>query len=914
MHRMLQRTIVPALSLLVPALIASACSDNDAIVGGGTAGENASGSAGTSAGGRSGGGGSSGSTAGGANAGEAGEAGSSGSAGEGGEGGEGGDVGTGGTGGTAGTAGTGGGTPGVVVGDTYVLTSANRLLYVNRGSGAVASTVSVTGLPTGEAIVGADTRPADGALYVLTSAGKVFTLNLVSGVATLKATLDADPTDTTDAFVALTGSNFGVDFNPVANRLRVVSSSGQSLRINVDAATDNTITDSALNPGNPTVTAAAYTNSFAAACRTQLFVIDSTSNTLLLQDPPNDGKLTAVGALGVDVVAASSFEIVTSGSGANAGLVASGKNLYDVNLTTGAASNPRALALNNDESVIGVGIAPPAQAPTQALGELLGVSVTNKLVSLNRAAPGKLCTSTAITGLAQSEDVLGIDVRPADGALYALGSTGKLYTVNPGTAVATLKNTLAADAADLTAPFTALSGTNYGIGFNPVADRLRVVSDAGQNLRISVDIATGTTTDATLNGGTPSVTAVAYSNSFAGARSTTLFGLDTVADTLVVIGGDPGVALAPAPIPLCPTDVGNPNCGVVNTIGGLGIGDVTGVNGFDIDGKSGVAGSALAALTIGTATTSSLYSIDLTTGAASNPPGVANPTIGGGEALRGLVFAANPSVSVLALSSDNHLLRFTASAPNTLTADVPVSGLQVSENLLGLDIRPLDGKAYGVGSSGRLYTVDTTTGAATLVGALSAASGDDNPFSALPVGASYGLDFNPVPDLLRFVADSDENLRIVPSARSLNSVAQVAGATFTDTLLTPGTASVVAAAYTNSFAGATLTTLYGIDATGDTLVRQGGPDGTPSPNAGALADVGLLGIDVLGDAGFDIAGGRNGLALAAIRTGDTGTSSRLYAVNLATGAAAAYPVTSGTTIIGTQGTTQQIRSLTIDLK
>jgi len=907
MNRMLQRTIVPALSLLVPGLIAAACSDNDELMGGGSSGATAAGNAGTSAGGRGGAGGSSGSTAGGTNAGDAGAAGSAGDGGTGN-----GEAGMG--NGAAGDGGAAGADPGVVVGDTYVLTSANRILYVNRGSGAVASAVSITGLPTGEAVVGVDTRPTDGALYALTSAGKVYTINAVTGVATLKTTLDADPTDATDPFVALAGSNFGVDFNPVANRLRVVSSSGQSLRINVDAASDNTITDGALNPGNPTVTAAAYTNSFAAACRTRLYVIDSTSNRLLLQDPPNDGKLSEVGALGIDIVAASSFEIVTSGLGVNSGLVASGKNLFDVDLNTGTASNPRALALNTDETVIGLGIAPPAQAPAQAPGELLGVSVSNRLVSLNRAAPGKLCTSAPITGLASGEDVLGIDVRPADGALYALGSTGKLYTVNTGTAAATLKSALAADPTDLTAAFTALSGTNYGIGFNPVPDRLRVVSDAGQNLRINVDNATGTTTDATLNSGTPSVTAVAYTNSFAGARSTTLFGLDTVADTLVVIGSDPGVAFTPVPAPLCPTDIGNPNCGVVNTVGPLGIGDVTGVNGFDIDGQSGVAGSALAALTIGTATTSSLYSIDLTTGAASNPPGVANPTIGGGEALRGLVFAANPSVSVLALSSDNHLLRFAANTPNTLAADVTVSGLQASENLLGLDIRPLDGKAYGVGSSGRLYTVDTTTGVATLVGVLSAATGDDNPFTTLPVGATYGLDFNPVPDLLRFVADSHENLRIVPSARSLSSVAQVAGATFTDALLAPGTASVVASAYTNSFSGATLTTLFGIDSAGDMLVRQGGPDGAPSPNTGALTDVGLLGVDVLGDAGFDIVGGRNGLALAAIRTADSGTSSRLYTVNLATGAAAAFPVTAGTPIIGTQGTTQQIRSLTIELK
>jgi hypothetical protein len=71
------------------------------------------------------------------------------------------------------------------------------------------------------------------------------------------------------------------------------------------------------------------------------------------------------------------------------------------------------------------------------------------------------------------------------------------------------------------------------------------------------------------------------------------------------------------------------------------------VNGFDIDGDPGAAAatSAFAALTIGTATSSSLYVIDLATGAATPPTGVANPTIGGGEALRELTLAANPVVT-----------------------------------------------------------------------------------------------------------------------------------------------------------------------------------------------------------------------------------------------------------------------------
>ena len=122
---------------------------------------------------------------------------------------------------------------------------------------------------------------------------------------------------------------------------------------------------------------------------------------------------------------------------------------------------------------------------------------TGRLVTFDRADPA-LDTAIAITGLQAGETVVGLDIRAGGatpGELYALGSTGRLYTVNTTTGVATLKSTLAADAGDTTDAFTALSGTEFGVDFNPVADRLRVVSDTGQNLRIDAD--TGATiTDA----------------------------------------------------------------------------------------------------------------------------------------------------------------------------------------------------------------------------------------------------------------------------------------------------------------------------------------------------------------------------------------------------------------------------------
>ncbi len=85
------------------------------------------------------------------------------------------------------------------------------------------------------------------------------------------------------------------------------------------------------------------------------------------------------------------------------------------------------------------------------------------------------------------ENIVGIDVRPADTALYALGSTGRLYTADAATGALTLKSTLAAALGDGSAPYAGLVGTEFGIDFNPGNDGLRVVSDTGQNLRVTVD-------------------------------------------------------------------------------------------------------------------------------------------------------------------------------------------------------------------------------------------------------------------------------------------------------------------------------------------------------------------------------------------------------------------------------------------
>jgi hypothetical protein len=498
--------------------------------------------------------------------------------------------------------------------------------------------------------------------------------------------------------------------------------------------------------------------------------------------------------------------------------------------------------------------APPA--PVQ-VGDTIVLTSAGRLVSFNRAAPATEVGAVAVTGLAGGDTLVGIDLRPADGALYALGSSGTLYTLDPATGVATRKSSLVAAPGD-NAPYSGLTGTQFAVDFNPAADRLRVVSDTGLNLRINVDTGEATT-DGVITPATTSVTAAAYTNSFAGTVTTQLFGIDAVAGRLVL--QDP------------------PNDGVVSTGVPLGV-TAEAANGFDIDPRTN---TGYAALRVGGST--GLYTIDL---AATGNAATRVATIAGGEAVRGLALNGPAKLQALALAADNRLLAFDPAAPNTITATTPITGLQAGDTVLGIDFRPKDGLLYALASGGRLYTVDPANGAATLRATLEADPTDATaPYAGL-TAPRYTVDFNPVADRLRAIGSDGQSLRIVVETATAGGTTVTAGRTITDGAVNrAGTpASVVASAYTNSFAGATTTALYNLDETQDQLTLQN------PPNDGTQVNVGALGLDLAGTAGFDVAGGGNGAALAALRTGAAGPFT-LYSVSLASGATALYRNATG---------------------
>ena len=145
--------------------------------------------------------------------------------------------------------------------------------------------------------------------------------------------------------------------------------------------------------------------------------------------------------------------------------------------------------------------------------------------------------------------VLGIDVRPADNMLYAVGADGGIYTVDLATGKATMKSKLEK---------TLAAGTWATVDFNPVADRMRLMSNDGTNLRVNVDDGKVTMdgshkfAEADMHKGEkPNIVAGAYTNSVKGAKETALYNIDAT------IGG----LIKQAP----------PNDGTLNAVGKLGI-------------------------------------------------------------------------------------------------------------------------------------------------------------------------------------------------------------------------------------------------------------------------------------------------------------------------------------------------------
>ncbi|MDQ4009205.1 MAG: DUF4394 domain-containing protein [Actinomycetota bacterium] len=230
-------------------------------------------------------------------------------------------------------------------------------------------------------------------------------------------------------------------------------------------------------------------------------------------------------------------------------------------------------------------------------------------------------------------------------------------------------------------------------------------------------------------------------------------------------------------------------------------------------------------------------------------------------------------LNIVGLTDNNQLVEFSSDNPTPRETGT-ISGLGDGDTkLIGIDYRAKDGKLYGVGDKGGIYTVETS-GQATSVGKLTIA----------PEGTNFGIDFNPAADALRVVSDTGQNLRQPMATTPLP-------ATVADSQLSyppaPGTAQqtpgVTGAAYTNNDNDPnTATTLYDLDSTTDQIALQ-----SPA-NSGQLAPTGKLTVDAGSSGGFDIYSTTSGGSITgqrAFATLPVGGQYGLYRITLFSGKA-----------------------------
>jgi len=215
--------------------------------------------------------------------------------------------------------------------------------------------------------------------------------------------------------------------------------------------------------------------------------------------------------------------------------------------------------------------------PVPTTGTILYVGPGNVLINVTPAQPNVILSAIGLKSLQPGENILAVDYQASTKDLFAIGSSSRLYRIDPQTG----------ECSDVSSfPFKA--GTDFGMDVDPVANRIRVLTNADENFTLD-PLGGPESVDGALNPANPNLVACAYTNNFAGAGSTVLYAIDSVSDTLVTV---------------------SPAAGTVAAVGALGV-DTSAAAGFDIT----AANLAYAALEVGGVT--GLYTVNLATGAAT---------------------------------------------------------------------------------------------------------------------------------------------------------------------------------------------------------------------------------------------------------------------------------------------------------
>ena len=462
----------------------------------------------------------------------------------------------------------------------YLLTADSGLAQVLESqTGSPTAAVAVNGLNPGDQLVGIDVRPQTGRLYGLGQNPKTGTVQLyilqMNRTAASAVALGSPQNfvDGAGSPLLILANGFDIDFNPSVDRLRVVATNGMNFRMNpndgllVDGnfggaagSVAGVNPDARLNIGgaNAQAMGTSYTNNEINTSITTQYSLDHLSNQLFIQQPPNAGMLVSPLIIttdgvpldfssdgGLDIQAG--INAASSGAGATgeaaAVLISGGiSNLYRINLTTGAASLRGSLG--------GLNVIDLAVANTRATAFTLS-STGSQLARFNLDTPGTAARAS-ISGVAEGERLVGMDLRPRTGQILALGidaalDRGTLYRLEPQsagtTAVATaIGATGQVTFVDSTGQTLDLSDVSVGIDVNPFADRVRVLDAGGNNFRINPDNGAAVDGDAIAAGVNPDgaisaplatqLAATAYTSNINAPIATTQYTLDQLSSKL----------------------------------------------------------------------------------------------------------------------------------------------------------------------------------------------------------------------------------------------------------------------------------------------------------------------------------------------------------------------------------------------
>ena len=248
----------------------------------------------------------------------------------------------------------------------YGLSGASLIAF-DTATPATSTATTITGVETGEKLVGIDFRAQDDALYALgvnatANTATLYTLDTATGEATAVGTPGAIAfVDAVGGVVDLPDASAGysIDFNNVTDRLSVVTKSGLNFRVDpstgnpVDGDTGLAGTVAGTNPdgainglpaGSTGVVGTAFATDPAQPGVATQYTLDAGSDALFTQDATKSGtqsgrvNLAGKSNAALNFTAVGGFDI--AGGVGVAALTAGGStHLYQINLATGATTD-----------------------------------------------------------------------------------------------------------------------------------------------------------------------------------------------------------------------------------------------------------------------------------------------------------------------------------------------------------------------------------------------------------------------------------------------------------------------------------------------------------------------------------------------------------------------------------------------